>query len=254
MNITARLLIAGVLTTAANADTFEYAAEDGGNTNSYLNSFDANATWGNTFVAEPGYETITTVRVELGSLFTDDTRPVNILIFEDPNDLAPEFDPANAVLISHTTATAILTPDGQIADYPIEPVTVEGRFFVAINMDVFIKERVFRQDFWQPGTSSWTFYSPVGTPQLDLGANKYTANNAGFGTGTWVVRALGTAQSGGCNPADLAEPFSVLDLGDVQTFVSAFTGGDLIADLTGDTVLDLADLQAFVTAFIAGCP
>ena len=104
-------LAASASPAAAGADTYEYAAEDGGNTNSYLNSFDANATWGNTFEAEPGYETITSVRVELGSLFTDDTRPVNILIFDDPHDDAPEFDPASAVLISHTTATAILTPD-----------------------------------------------------------------------------------------------------------------------------------------------
>ena len=57
-----------------------------------------------------------------------------------------------------------------------------------------------------------------------------------------------------CNAADLAEPFGVLDLSDVQAFIGAFTSGDPLADLTGNGVLDLADVQAFVGAFVAGCP
>ncbi len=57
-----------------------------------------------------------------------------------------------------------------------------------------------------------------------------------------------------CNPADIAAPFGVLDLNDVQAFVSAFIAGDTLADLAEPFgVLDLADLQAFVGAFIAGC-
>jgi hypothetical protein len=56
-------------------------------------------------------------------------------------------------------------------------------------------------------------------------------------------------------PADLAEPFGVLDLADIQAFVSAFLGSDSAADLAAPFgVFDLADLGAFVTAFAAGCP
>ncbi|USN98515.1 MAG: DNRLRE domain-containing protein [Phycisphaeraceae bacterium] len=56
-------------------------------------------------------------------------------------------------------------------------------------------------------------------------------------------------------PADLAEPFGVLDLADVQTFIAAFVSGDLLADLAPPAgVLDLADVQAFIASFIAGCP
>jgi hypothetical protein len=59
----------------------------------------------------------------------------------------------------------------------------------------------------------------------------------------------------GCNPADLAEPFGVLDLGDISAFVSAFTAQDPAADLAEPFgVFDLADLGAFVSAFIEGCP
>lgn len=59
----------------------------------------------------------------------------------------------------------------------------------------------------------------------------------------------------GCNPADLAPPFGVLDLADVATFAAAFSTGDPAADLAPPFgVLDLADLSAFSAAFSAGCP
>lgn len=58
----------------------------------------------------------------------------------------------------------------------------------------------------------------------------------------------------GCNDADLAPPLDVIDLADINAFVSAFTGGDLVVDLNSDGILDLADIIAFVDAFTAGCP
>ncbi len=57
----------------------------------------------------------------------------------------------------------------------------------------------------------------------------------------------------GC-PADLAEPFGVLDLADVVAFVSGFTGQDPIADIDGNGIFDLADVTGFVSSFLAGCP
>jgi len=60
---------------------------------------------------------------------------------------------------------------------------------------------------------------------------------------------------GGCNDADVAEPFGVLDLADIAAFVSAFTTQDPLADLAEPFgVFDLADLSAFVGAFTGGCP
>ena len=56
-------------------------------------------------------------------------------------------------------------------------------------------------------------------------------------------------------PADLAEPFGVLDLGDIGAFVAAFGAGDLLADLAAPFgVLDLGDVSAFTQSFVAGCP
>lgn len=60
---------------------------------------------------------------------------------------------------------------------------------------------------------------------------------------------------GGCNPADIAEPFGVLDLADISAFIGAFTTQDPAADIAPPIgVFDLADLTAFVAAFTGGCP
>jgi hypothetical protein len=63
------------------------------------------------------------------------------------------------------------------------------------------------------------------------------------------------ASASPCNPADIAEPFAVLDLADVVAFVSAFTNTEPAADLAAPFgVFDLSDVVAFVTAFNDGCP
>ncbi len=66
--------------------------------------------------------------------------------------------------------------------------------------------------------------------------------------------AAGNPPACGCNAADVAEPFGVLDLSDVQAFIAGFLAQDPIADMNGDGIFDLQDLQDFVVAFNAGCP
>ena len=74
--------------------------------------------------------------------------------------------------------------------------------------------------------------------------------------GAATIVASGAApEPAGCNAADIAEPFDVLDLADISAFVQAFTGLDPIADIAAPSgVFDLADLAAFVQAFTSGCP
>lgn len=56
-------------------------------------------------------------------------------------------------------------------------------------------------------------------------------------------------------PADLAPPSGVLDLGDIDTFIGGFLGGDPIADLAPPAgILDLDDIDAFIASFLGGCP
>ena len=83
-----------------------------------------------------------------------------------------------------------------------------------------------------------------------------------FGQAAIDAMLAGIAANGSCLdeggpgcPADLAEPFGVLDLADVQAFIASFTSGTNAADLAEPFgVLDLADVQAFITSFNAGCP
>jgi endonuclease/exonuclease/phosphatase family metal-dependent hydrolase len=56
-------------------------------------------------------------------------------------------------------------------------------------------------------------------------------------------------------PADLAEPFGILDLADINVFTTAFFAQDPVADLAEPFgVLDLGDINAFTESFFAGCP
>ncbi|MEM7754659.1 MAG: GC-type dockerin domain-anchored protein [Planctomycetota bacterium] len=75
--------------------------------------------------------------------------------------------------------------------------------------------------------------------------------------GTAALVASGPVPAGptGCNPADLAEPFGVTDLSDVDAFIAAFVAGDAAADIAAPFgVVDLTDVDAFIAAFLAGCP
>jgi hypothetical protein len=58
----------------------------------------------------------------------------------------------------------------------------------------------------------------------------------------------------GCNSADLAMPFGILDGADVNAFITAFGAGDDAADLNEDGLVDGADVNVFITQFGAGCP
>ena len=59
----------------------------------------------------------------------------------------------------------------------------------------------------------------------------------------------------GCNLADIAEPYNVLDLADINAFISGFTFQDEISDIAEPIgVWDLTDITTFITGFQAGCP
>jgi len=58
-----------------------------------------------------------------------------------------------------------------------------------------------------------------------------------------------------CSPADLAAPFGVLDLDDIDAFIVAFGTSDAAADIAEPFgVLDLDDIDTFILAFLGGCP
>mgnify|MGYP003571152844 CR=1 FL=1 len=86
--------------------------------------------------------------------------------------------------------------------------------------------------------------------QFDAGTSD--AGGYAMNSGFWSVPYLGSA---GCNVADLAEPFGVLDFTDVVAFLGAFGAMEPAADLAPpEGVFDFTDIVAFLGAFGAGCP
>jgi hypothetical protein len=81
----------------------------------------------------------------------------------------------------------------------------------------------------------------------------YLAPYAGWSM-SFNVNLVGGPVDPGCNPADIAEPFGVLDLADINAFIGGFLANDPISDLTGDGIWDLGDINAFIGSFLAGCP
>lgn len=60
---------------------------------------------------------------------------------------------------------------------------------------------------------------------------------------------------GGCNAADFAEPYGLLDFFDVSAFLIAFNNQDPSADLAAPMgIFDFFDVSAFLTSFASGCP
>ncbi|MCC5823298.1 MAG: matrixin family metalloprotease [Phycisphaerales bacterium] len=58
----------------------------------------------------------------------------------------------------------------------------------------------------------------------------------------------------GCSPADLAEPFGVLNFFDLAAYLELFNAGDPAADFNNDGVLNFFDLSTYLEIFNQGCP
>ncbi|USN99899.1 MAG: hypothetical protein H6810_04345 [Phycisphaeraceae bacterium] len=72
-------------------------------------------------------------------------------------------------------------------------------------------------------------------------------------SGVVPLSALRHSENIDCGPADIADPFGVLDLADINAFITGFTTQNPIADLDGNGLYDLADINLFINSFLAGC-
>jgi hypothetical protein len=99
------------------------------------------------------------------------------------------------------------------------------------------------------GQSAPTYFR---SPDCDV-YDFVTLQSIGFGN-RHLVLSLGLGAVDTPCIADLAEPYGLLDLFDISTFISGFVSADLIADLNGDGILDLSDVVDFVDSFTTGCP
>ncbi|GJM19766.1 MAG: hypothetical protein DHS20C14_19790 [Phycisphaeraceae bacterium] len=74
----------------------------------------------------------------------------------------------------------------------------------------------------------------------------------GFGSFPSLDNGVFVISSEPCNPADLNAD-GVLNVDDIEAFVTAFLSADLAADCDANTVLNVDDIECFVAAFLAGC-
>ncbi len=131
-------------------------------------------------------------------------------------------------------------------------VPYKGRFLLAI------VGRPSAPRSQQGDSPMYNFADPfeVSGPDGNGGAFPIDAWN-GFGeTGQYLIALTGaTLIPYGCNPADMAPPFGVLDFSDVVQFLNYFSQGDLIgADLAAPFGnLNFADIIIFLKAFAGGC-
>jgi hypothetical protein len=79
-------------------------------------------------------------------------------------------------------------------------------------------------------------------------------SHTGPSAGSAYLFETGVTPPQPCIDADLAAPFGLLDLADINAFVAGFVAMDPIADLTSDGLYDLADINLFVSSFVGGCP
>ena len=194
------------------------------------------------------------------------TAPVSVDLTNDPRDQWVEYTVSavipdgttfiNVVGIYFTLATDF-RPLDQDADGMQDDVSIDGNF------DGMIQES-------ETGIPGFQFVDPdepsidtdgdgvndAFTPFIELptfGADTVTPPGSGFFDDFSLVN-LGPAGPMPCAPADLAEPFGLLDGADVNAFITAFGGGEAAADLNDDGVVDGADVNSFITQFGAGCP
>jgi len=96
------------------------------------------------------------------------------------------------------------------------------------------------------------------TPPEILGLASVRVTGAGDpGSDAWfdiVGENLIRADSTPPCPADLAAPFGVLDLADINAFIASFLSQSGPADIDGNGIYELVDINLFVTSFLAGCP
>lgn len=107
---------------------------------------------------------------------------------------------------------------------------------------------------WGAAGAPWT----PGNVELFLAADTYSVRflptNPPFTWDVLIDDVWLTLFTGVCGSADLAPPFGLLDLADVNAFAADFVAEGPLADRNADGLFDLADINLFVTDFLAGCP
>lgn len=97
------------------------------------------------------------------------------------------------------------------------------------------------------GTSNGGIYTIRGTIGQHDAATESTGGLYTIRPGFWPGVSIAQTCNGDLNGD------GILDLGDIQTFITLFLLQDLAVDFNGDSIIDQGDIQSFVAVFLAGC-
>jgi len=105
------------------------------------------------------------------------------------------------------------------------------------------------------GAFTWTVPDDPAFAGLSAASVRVVARDAEGNEGSDDADGRVSITGLGCGIADLAVPFGVVDLTDVDAFIGAFSDADPLADVAVPFgLVDLSDVDAFIAAFAAGCP
>jgi len=137
--------------------------------------------------------------------------------------------------VTPNDAEAVFTPDAAAAGGT-----------GAVEVDVTLSIQAWLDD---PSSNFGWAILPTGSNGWDFDTSESAANSR-----PTLEIFFVEAGDPNCNPADLAAPFGLLDLSDVDAFIGAFVNGGAAADIAPPQgVIDLSDVDAFIGAFVAGC-
>ncbi|USN98891.1 MAG: hypothetical protein H6810_12165 [Phycisphaeraceae bacterium] len=105
---------------------------------------------------------------------------------------------------------------------------------------------------------TFDFFGVIDATGVDAGLANFGHFSCGSGN-PWADLLLGfNIINGDPNPCPCdINVDGLLDLADIQGFITAFLAGDFAADINGDGVLDLSDISGpsgFIVCFLSGCP
>ncbi|USO00239.1 MAG: S8 family serine peptidase [Phycisphaeraceae bacterium] len=168
-------------------------------------------------------------------------------------DVTSSAKPLRVVLAWHDAPGGFGATDPVINDLDLSIETPSGAVFLGNAIDILIGESVTGG---APDARNNVEVIAISSPtpgRYAVRVDGASINEGSQGYGLAIVGAV-THTPAPCNAADLAEPFGILDLADVNAFAAGFRSQDTAADLVGDGVFDLSDVTAFIAGFTGGCP
>jgi len=192
-----------------------------------------------------------------GALDADDTITVTATAFDPATG---SFDPVSVV-----DSTTVTLGPGSSVSLPLHALEATPGFTAGASVSLISAQGDFDAfdltlpaGVIEPGTSSDVLFTLASTPGMPASATydllvSDDPSIAGA-DGRVVLSVVVNAGLSSC-PADVAPPFGVLDLDDIDTFVIGYVAGNPLADVAPPTgVLDLDDIDLFVQTYFAGCP